>query len=156
MSPDAPSAGRRLRWGLLLGAAAVMVVRARLLLAAGAIAWLARGLRPEDRVALVGSYVVVTTLTLLTAVGDKAMLLGSVWASSRYVYAPGAVNFDIAVQKEFSIRERTRIQLRVDMFNAFNRANFKNPDTNVSNTTFGKISSTGPARNIQFGLKLLF
>jgi hypothetical protein len=62
-----------------------------LALAAGAIAWLARGLRPEERVALVGSYVVVTTLTLLTAVGDKAMLLGSVWASSRYVYAPGVL-----------------------------------------------------------------
>jgi hypothetical protein len=62
-----------------------------LALATGAIAWLARGLRAEDRVALVGSYVVVTTLTLLTAVGDKTMLLASVWASSRYVYAPGVL-----------------------------------------------------------------
>ena len=61
-----------------------------LALAAVVIAWLARGLRAEERVALAGSYVVVTTLTLLTAVGDKAMLL-DVWSSSRYVYAPGVL-----------------------------------------------------------------
>jgi hypothetical protein len=60
-----------------------------LALAAGAIAWLARGLRADERLALVGAYAVVTPLTLLTAVGDKAMLLRGVWASSRYVYAPG-------------------------------------------------------------------
>jgi hypothetical protein len=59
--------------------------------AAGAIAWLARGLRADERLALVGAYAVVTPLTLLTAVGDKAMLLHGVWASSRYVYAPGTL-----------------------------------------------------------------
>jgi hypothetical protein len=55
------------------------------------------------------------------------------------------------------------------MFNAFNRANFRTPDlafgtlvteadgtTHPSNLAFGKISTTGPARNIQFGLKLNF
>jgi hypothetical protein len=61
-----------------------------LALASGAIAWLARGLRAEERLALVGSYVMVTMLTLLTAVGDKALLL-DVWSSSRYVYAPGVL-----------------------------------------------------------------
>jgi hypothetical protein len=61
-----------------------------LALAAVVIAWLARGLRAEERVALAGSYVVVTTLTLLTAVGDKTLLL-DVWSSSRYVYAPGVL-----------------------------------------------------------------
>ena len=41
-----------------------------------------------------------------------------------YLYAPGAVNFDIAVQKQFSVKERLHIQLRLDMFNAFNHSNF--------------------------------
>jgi len=47
------------------------------------------------------------------------------------------------------------------MFNAFNRANFKNPSLGwgsltAPNSGFGTIGNTGPARNIQFGLKLDF
>jgi hypothetical protein len=42
-----------------------------------------------------------------------------------YLYGPGAVNFDIAVQKEFSAKEgRLRFQFRIDAFNAFNHTNF--------------------------------
>jgi hypothetical protein len=41
-----------------------------------------------------------------------------------YLYAPGLVNFDIAVQKEFSVKERVRFQFRIDAFNAFNHTNF--------------------------------
>jgi hypothetical protein len=62
-----------------------------LALAGGLIGWLARGLRAGDRGALVGAYVLVTTLNLLTAIGDKAILLHSPWASSRYVFASGVL-----------------------------------------------------------------
>jgi hypothetical protein len=62
-----------------------------LALAAAALWWIARGLRTDERLALAGAYAVVTVLTLLTAVGDKAMLLHGVWASSRYVYASGVL-----------------------------------------------------------------
>lgn len=65
---------------------------ATLLVAAAAlIGWLARGLRAADRLPLVGAYALVTTLTLLTVVGNKSVLLHSPWASSRYVYVPGVV-----------------------------------------------------------------
>ena len=51
--------------------------------------------------------------------------------------------------------------------NAFNRANFRNPDTNWGRLNaagdcspcraqFGTISGTAPARNIQIGLKVSF
>jgi len=62
-----------------------------LALAVAAIGWIARGLRPDERLALVGAYAVVTALTLLTAVGDSAVLLNGPWASSRYVYASGVL-----------------------------------------------------------------
>jgi hypothetical protein len=62
-----------------------------LVLAAAVIGWLARGLRAGERVVLVGSYVLVTTLTLLTAVGDKAMLLHTPSTSSRYVFTSGVL-----------------------------------------------------------------
>ena len=34
------------------------------------------------------------------------------------------LNFDMAVQKEFAVKERVRIQFRVDAFNAFNHTEF--------------------------------
>src|SRR5262249_17320386 len=52
-----------------------------LALAGSLLGWLARGLRLGERGALVGAYVLVTTLSLLTTIGDKAMLLHSPWAS---------------------------------------------------------------------------
>jgi len=41
-----------------------------------------------------------------------------------YLYGPGVINFDMAVQKEFAVKERVRFQFRVDAFNVFNHANF--------------------------------
>jgi hypothetical protein len=73
------------------------------------------------------------------------------------VIGPSLYLWDFSMRKQFQLTERFRLRFQADMFNAFNRANFKNPATTVTNTTtFGKISSTGPARNIQFGLKLDF
>jgi hypothetical protein len=84
---------------------------------------------------------------------------------------PNLQLWDFSMRKQFRLSERFRLRFQADMFNAFNRANFKNPDVafgtlltdsvtgariGPSNTAFGKISSTGPARNIQFGLKLDF
>ena len=62
-----------------------------LVLAGALIGWLARGLRAGERGMLVGAYVLVTTLTLLTAVGDKAMLLHTPSTSSRYVFTSGVL-----------------------------------------------------------------
>ena len=38
--------------------------------------------------------------------------------------APHYNNWDIGIQKNFPIQERTRLQFRLDMFNAFNHTNF--------------------------------
>jgi len=78
----------------------------------------------------------------------------------------------LSLRKQFRLNERFRLRFQADMFNAFNRANFRAPDlafgtlvlTNPngsatrrpSNAAFGTISTTGPPRNIQFGLKLDF
>jgi hypothetical protein len=60
------------------------------------------------------------------------------------------------MRKQFSITERVKLRFQTDLFNAFNRANFKAPATVVTTGGFGTITNTGPARNIQFGLKLDF
>jgi hypothetical protein len=81
------------------------------------------------------------------------------------VEGPNLQTWDFSMRKQFQITERFNLRFQADMFNAFNRANFRTPDLSFgtltaaggpSNAAFGKISTAGPARNIQFGLKLNF
>jgi len=81
------------------------------------------------------------------------------------VQGPNLQTWDFSMRKQFALTERFRLRFQVDMFNAFNRANFRSPDVafgtltaagGPSNGAFGKISTAGPARNIQLGLKLNF
>lgn len=73
------------------------------------------------------------------------------------VIGPGLVQTDLSVLKRFSITEEHRLEFRMEMFNAFNRANFRDPATVISQpATFGVIQASRPARIIQFGLKYGF
>jgi hypothetical protein len=72
------------------------------------------------------------------------------------VEGPNLQTWDFSLRKQFKISERFNVRFQADMFNAFNRANFRAPSTIVTNGGFGTITATGPARNIQFGLKLNF
>jgi len=51
-----------------------------------------------------------------------------------WLYAPGLINFDMSIQKEFRPKERLRLQFRVDAFNVFNHANFPVLNTTVNFT----------------------
>lgn len=44
----------------------------------------------------------------------------------------------------------------LEMFNAFNRANFGVPNANIGNAVASQISSTAPARIMQMALKITF
>lgn len=98
------------------------------------------------------------------------------------IIGPGLVDFDFSLSKEGRIasigREGLRLQFRVDMFNAFNRPNFSEPNGTLftvggtctvpsatcvdgesfpRNTLAGTIISTvTTSRQMQFALKLLF
>jgi hypothetical protein len=41
-----------------------------------------------------------------------------------FLYGPSVVNFDMALQKQFAVKERVRFQFRVDAFNVFNHTEF--------------------------------
>jgi outer membrane receptor protein involved in Fe transport len=69
---------------------------------------------------------------------------------------PGATNLDLAIAKKFKIRERATLELRGDAFNAFNHVQWGNPDTGISDLTFGQITTTSPARVLQVALHLMF
>ena len=69
---------------------------------------------------------------------------------------PGHFNVDLGVHRDFRFGEHARLTYRWEMFNAFNRANFTNPGSNISSSSAGVISGTRAARIMQMALKLTF
>ena len=75
---------------------------------------------------------------------------------------PGLQEYDFSVFKNWSIRERFRLQFRAEAFNLLNKANFQAPKTKIFDGSGNVISSglqlTSPTqtseREIQLGLKL--
>ena len=85
-------------------------------------------------------------------------------AQRNNVFGPGFWNWDIGVQKTFSITENHRLQLRGDALDAFNHFNLGNPSATIANTRdggladprAGKIFGGSGSRVIQLGLKYMF
>jgi hypothetical protein len=69
---------------------------------------------------------------------------------------PGINNFDLSLFKNTTIREGKVLQFRAEFFNAFNHAQFLNPNNDGNSDSFGQISTDRGMRIIQFGLKLQF
>ena len=75
---------------------------------------------------------------------------------------PGLATWDFSVLKDIRIRERLNLQLRSEIFNLLNRANFNQPNAVVFtpsgvSPTAGVITSTSTtSRQVQFGLKMLW
>jgi hypothetical protein len=66
-------------------------------------------------------------------------------------------DLDFGLKKEFPIlREGWNLQFKTELFNAFNKTNFSPANGDRSSSSFGTISSTFPARQIQFALKFMF
>ena len=81
---------------------------------------------------------------------------------------PGLATWDFSVLKDTSLREGLRLQFRAEIFNLLNRANFNTPNlivftppratnpTGLSGTAGAITSTSTTARQVQFGLKLLW
>ena len=70
--------------------------------------------------------------------------------------APGMAQWDLGITKNFAITEQVKVQFRSEFFNVLNHTNFGIPNQQANSTAFGSITGTFPARQVQFGLKLLF
>jgi hypothetical protein len=69
----------------------------------------------------------------------------------------GVHSADIALMKNFLLREPLKLQFRTEFFNLTNTAQFSAPNTSVGSSTFGQVTSQGNSpRQIQFGVKLSF
>ncbi|HZY08216.1 MAG TPA: hypothetical protein VFE69_10735, partial [Ilumatobacteraceae bacterium] len=72
------------------------------------------------------------------------------------VRGPNFWQVDLAATKSLPLGDRVRMQFRIETFNLFNRVNFTSPAANRSNSTFGTITSTFDARQVQLGIKLIW
>ncbi len=80
-----------------------------------------------------------------------------------FINGPMYLNWDAGLLKNFNITENTRLQLRGEVFNVLNNANFfagSNPGIlDVGSTSFGRLTSSGQAyspRIVQFGARFEF
>jgi hypothetical protein len=69
---------------------------------------------------------------------------------------PGINNWDISFLKRTKISESKSVEFRAELFNAFNHAQFLNPDHSGFSGTFGQISQTRGPRLVQFALKFYY
>ncbi len=83
--------------------------------------------------------------------------LGNGTAYYSNLRSPGVNNTDLSIFKDFVFTEGIKLQFRTEAFNVFNRVQFGSPNTSVTSTTFGQITSqANTPRQLQFGLKLMF
>lgn len=81
------------------------------------------------------------------------------------IRGPGINNWDVSLFKDFAVaRERVRLQLRGEFYNAFNHAQFSGLDTATrfdaqgrqANPRLGEFTAARAARRIQLALRLRF
>lgn len=82
-------------------------------------------------------------------------------------YGPGLGSDDFSIFKNTRIGERIDTQLRGEIYNIANQANYANPNATLSSSSFGQLTSTrnggsapglgfGEPRNVQLALKVSF
>lgn len=69
---------------------------------------------------------------------------------------PGSKSVDLGLHKTFAAGGTTRIQVRIEAFNAFNWTNLGNPNTSQNSANFGRITSAGAARVMQGAVRVSF
>jgi hypothetical protein len=70
----------------------------------------------------------------------------------------------MVMSKDISIVERVKLQFRTEVYNVFNRTQFDQPGNLIqspgtfgfSTATLSRADGTTSARQLQFGLKLMF
>jgi len=78
-------------------------------------------------------------------------------AQRNMVVSPAFYQADLGLHKAFPLwREGSTFDFRAEAFNVLNKVNYQAPDGNVSNSTYGSITSAFPARQLQLAAKIIF
>jgi hypothetical protein len=81
-------------------------------------------------------------------------------AGRNILYGPGYRTVDLALSRDFHLKERVMLRFRAEGTNAFNMVSLGQPGNVISSgatsTTFGVIRSAQAMRKLQFGMRLTF
>jgi hypothetical protein len=77
-------------------------------------------------------------------------------AGRNTLVGPGTQNLDAGLFKDVRIDEHRKFQIRWEVFNSLNRANFANPNASLSSSNFGRIVSAKDPRIMQLAAKFYF
>ena len=71
---------------------------------------------------------------------------------------PGVTNLDASLHKAFNMpyNEKHQLAIRFEAFNVLNHPNRNNPNLNMAQSTFGRITGTGAMRQLQLAAKYQF
>ncbi|RPI24292.1 MAG: TonB-dependent receptor [Acidobacteria bacterium] len=69
---------------------------------------------------------------------------------------PGYRYVDMAIFRDFGLKEELKLQFRFESNNVFNLVNLNNPTDSLSNTNIGRILNAGGMREVQLGLRVIF
>ena len=69
---------------------------------------------------------------------------------------PGYFDIDVALSRQFRIRESQHLEIRAEAFNIQNRKNLLNPTAAINSSNFGKILTDVSPRIMQFAVKYAF
>lgn len=77
------------------------------------------------------------------------------------VRGPGFVSYNVSLSRTFvmpfrALKERTRVQLRADVFNLTNSPQYRNPEGTISDPQFGEITTSYNERQVRLGLRIVF
>jgi Carboxypeptidase regulatory-like domain/TonB dependent receptor-like, beta-barrel len=93
------------------------------------------------------------------AFADPGMGFGNAGRNS--VIGPGLDGIDLSLERAFQLGETSRLQCRVEVFNATNHSNFDLPDRSYDSGTFGHLVSANrngmkPPRQVQVAVRYSF
>ena len=69
---------------------------------------------------------------------------------------PGFWNVDLALSKNIALTDGMRLQVRGDLFNAFNVTSFSSLNTTITSSNFGRFTGTRGARVVQLNTRLMW
>lgn len=120
---------------------------------------------PTSRPDLVGTQIINNdyreTLQYLDPAAFVAVPIGSISRATvrrgdvgvGAIRAPGFWNVDLSIARTIAIAGARSLQLRAEMFNAFNHTNLTGLRTNINDRFFGQLLGTRGARVVQLGAR---